>query len=449
MKRTIKLISAMLALILCISILAGCKSEEEEAPKLTTYNYDIKPITDEAHTIDTVNDAVTRANTEFLHAEFPIFESSYYCESHYVVAHTYTDGADSFDVLAYRDSVYDYQPETGNYNYYDDPAMYCLISFTKADDGYTTESYKEFGTIDTALAEAGGVFGDAVKDNHTDADGTPYRFVKDGSIYLIDYERYITYCDNIIAEMINDTEIDESFKPIIARHKDLYNKLLDSYFAMDYVIGQFLNGEADSPKAYVLYRVLEDILEDSEEDISYKLEDEKKAQIYFEKALEYAQELRQKEGTQISKTNFPTLCYLIYLYDESLTSEEVLAEKYMYANPDKIILHNEDGEKEIAKGTEEYADILRANQRCYLSEADALILKSNVTLDVAFREYASKTGITVDRYIEYVYADGTTPDFIFANNSDLMIIPSADGKYSVYRTSANTYLDNILDALAD
>ena len=452
MKKTIKLISAVLALILCLSLFAGCKSDEEEAPKETNFNYEVKPITDEPHTIDTVNDVITVAVTEFLHKEYPVSEGYYYCESHRIVASTFTEGADTFDVLAYRDSTYGFQPENGNFDSYEDPAMFCLISVESADGKYNTVSFEEFSTLDAALEAADGILGNAedIKNSYDDnAECTPYRYSDSGTAYLLDYDRYITYCDNIIAEMINDTEIDESYKPIITRHKDLYNKLLDTYFAMDYVIGQFLNGESDSPKAYVLYRVLEDILEKSEEDINYKLEDEKKAQIYFEKALDYAKELRQKEGTLVSKTNFPTLCYLIYLYDESLSAEDILAEKYMYANPDKIVLHTDDGEKEFAMDTEEYANILRANQSCYISETDAFLLKSNITLDAAFHEYSAKTGIIVDRYIEYVYADGTTPNFIFANNSDLMIIPSADGKYSAYRTSGNSYLDTILDGLSD
>ena len=450
MKRTIKLIAWVLSLILCLTVLAGCKSDEEEAPKEITFNYEIKPITDVPHTIDVVNDAVTRANTTFLHEEYPLnSETYYYCESHSVIAHTYTDDADSFDVLAHRSSAYDYQPETGNFSFYDDPAAYCLISFTKADDGYTAASYKEFGTIDAALTAADGIFGDAdaVKDACKDTEYTPYRFVKDGSVYLFDRERYVTYCDNLIAEMINATAVTDSYKPIITKHKDIYNKFLDTYFALDYVIGQFLKGEADSPKAYVLYRALEDILEKTEENIDYKPEDEKKAQTYFEKVLESARELRAKEGTLISKGNFPTQCYLLHLYDESLTDEEVLAEKYIYPNPDKIIVHSASGNKEFAKGTEEYADILRANQRCYLKVADAIFFKANLLPEKILSDFY-RTSIDADhKYIEYVYEDGSTQNYAFSSNSELFLIPTSEGKYNAYKTKGNSYLSDILDAL--
>ena len=450
MKRTIKLIALILSLILCLTVLAGCRSDEEDAPEEITFNYEIKPITDEPHTVDVVSDAVTVANSEFLHEEYPLNSEYYhYCESHYVIAHTYTDGADSFDALACRASVYDYQPETGNYSFYDDPAMYCLISFTKADGGYTAASYAEYSTLDAALTAAGGKFGDAdaVKSSYTeDAEYTPYRFVKDGNICLFDSERYITYCDNLIAEMINSTTVTESYKPFITKNKDIYNEFLDSYFAMDYVIGQFLKGEADSPKAYILYRALEDMLEKTEEEIDYKPEDETKAQTYFEKVLEAAKELRGKEGILVSKGNFPTQCYLIHLYDESLTDEEVLAEKYIYPNPDKIVVHSADETKEFAKGTEEYADILRANQRCYMKVEDAIFFKANKTPENILSEF-HRTSNVDHKYIEYVYEDGSTQNYAFSSNSELLLIPASAGKYNAYKTNGNSYLSDILDAL--
>lgn len=450
MKNTIKLISVLLSLVLCLTVLAGCKNDKEaEAPKETTFNYEIKPITDEPHSIDALNDAVTVAITEGNGVTYPDATSYYFCENHSIVASTFEEDANSFDVLAHRGTTYYFDLDTGNYFDYRDLGMYCLISLTKAENGYTTVSYKEFSSIDEALTAADGVFGDAdaVKNGYTDTEHTPYRYTKDGNIYLLDYERYITYCDNLIAEMINATAVTDSYKPIITKHKDIYNKFLDTYFAMDYVIGQFLNGEADSPKAYVLYRALEDILEKTEEDINYKPEDEKKAQTYFEKILESARELRAKEGTLVSKGNFPTQCYLLHLYDESLTGEEVLAEKYIYPNPDKIVVHSASGNKEFAKGTKEYADILRANQRCYLKVADAIFFKANLLPEKILSDFY-RTSIDVDhKYIEYVYEDGSTQNYAFSSNSELFLIPTSEGKYNAYKTKGNSYLSDILDAL--
>lgn len=450
MKNVIKLTSAILSLILCLTVLAGCKSnKEDEVPKETTFNYEIKPIADEPHSIDALNDAVTIAITEGNGVTYPDVPTCYFCENHNIVASTFEEDANSFDVLAHRDTAYYFEPDTGNYFGYRDLGMYCLISLVKAESGYDTVSYEEFSSIDDALTAADGVFGDAdaVKESYTDTEYTPYRYSKDGKVYLLDYDRYITYCDNLIAEMINATAVTDSYKPIITKNKDTYNKFLDTHLAMDYVIGQFLNGEADSPKAYVLYRALEDMLEKTEESIDYKPEDEKKAQTYFEKVLESAKELREKYGALSISNHYPVKSYLIYLYDESLSDEEALAEKYMYANPDKIVVHSADASKEFSKGSQEYADILRANQRCYISEEDAFSYKANVKADTVLREYYSKMSPDSDKYIEYVYNDGKTPDYIFSDNSALMLVPAADGRYNAYTTGGNSSLRSILDSL--
>ncbi len=447
--KLIKLTSAILSLILCLTFLAGCKSNTEEAPVETTFNYEVKPITDEVHSIDALNDAVTVAITEGNGVTYHDAPTYYFCENHSIVASTFEEDANSFDVLAHRGATYYFEPDTGNYLDQRDLGMYCLMSLAKAEDGYDTVSYEEFSSIDEALEAAGGVFGnaDAVKESYTETEHTPYRYSKDGKVYLLDYDRYITYCDNLIAEMINSTAVTDSYKPIIKNNKETYEKLLDTYFISKYVLCQFLNGEADSPKAYVLYRALEDILEKSGEDIDYKPEDEKKAQTYFEKLLGYAKELREKYGTLATSYNYATQCYLISLYDETLTNEEALAEKYMYANPDKIIVHSNDGAKEFTKDTEEYADILRKNQRCYVSEADAMLFKSNVSVKSVLREFYDKMSPSSDKYIEYIYEDGKTPNFIFSDNSALMLIPAAGGRYNAYRTGGNSYLADILDGL--
>ncbi len=454
MKHTIKFISAILSLIFCLTAFAGCKAgKKDENPKETTFNYEVKRITDEPHSIDELNDAVTVAITQALTETTPEYESFYYCESHRIVASINAADADSFDVLAHRGSTYYFDPDTGNYVDYRDLGMYCLMSLTKAENGFETVSYEEFSTIDAALTAADGVFGDAdaVKENYTDVESTPYRYTKDGKIYLLDYERYITYCDNLIAKILNASKVTDSYKPIITNNKKNYEKLLDSYFVTDYVIGQFLEGKADSPKAYVLYRALEDILERKIESIDYKPEDEKNAQVYFEKLLEHARDMRAEEGTVSTSYTLPTWCRLIHLYDQSLTDEEALAEKYIYANPDKMIVHSNNGTKEFVKGDDGYADILRENQRWYIDKQYAFICKSNVKSEVAIREYCkNESPDGCNYYIEYVYEDGKTPNYIFSCNASLMLVPVAGGLYDAYTTgSVSSNLSDILDGLCE
>lgn len=445
-----KLLACALSLVFCLTALAGCgKDETEDMPQLETFNYETTPVTDEADSIDELNDAITAAVAEYLTENYPLDEPYHYCVSHKIAASTYAENANSFSALVYRDMVYYYDPATGDYDFYYDSDAFCLISFERADTGYSTASFAEYITIDDAIDAADGAFGDAdaVSGSFDTAEATPYRYVKDGVIYALDYERYITYCDNLVAELLNAAVVTDSYKPIITNNKALYEKLTESPRIAEYTIRKFLAGEADSPKAYVLYRALEDALKATDESIDYKPADEKKAQTYFEKLLGYAQDMRRKDGTVKTHSTYPTWCLLIDLYDNTLSDADALAELYLFSIPNTIVVHSDNGSLEFTTDDPEYFDIFRENQRWYISAEEAIPYKSNVTISV-IKSFYRESGIDSDKYIEFKYTNNTDPNYIFSCNGSMMLVPTEDGKYDAYVTGfADDKLSDILDGL--
>lgn len=450
---TTKLIALMLVCVIALPLLAGCKSEndpESTGGEDTAPVYTVTPIVDEESTTDVPNDAVTIAIEKNSYTDHKKIDGYNNCESHFVIAHTYTDGADAFDALVYRLPIGIYDPATGNNEYYPEDNVYCLIAFEKADGDYDSVNYGEYETLDAALDASAGAFTDVSFDENGAFEATPYRFVKEGKIYLIDKERYVTYADNLIAEILSADNPTGSYKAYVKNSKETYDKLFDINNITDYVLNNFLAGEKDSPKAFVLYRVLKDILSENDETFDYKLEDDKKAQLYFENFLGRAKEMRHQDGIVLTAVSLPTWCRLIELYHETLSNDDFLKELFILPCPSSIKVYNGADVVEYTYDDEKYFDILRESVNLYIPSDSLAEYKKNVSPKTTVTSLYRKGTLPSNIYFEYVYNNGTTPNYVFSADGSIMFEPveGSNGKYTAYDLMVSSHeLVDILESL--
>lgn len=444
-----KYLSLFLVALMCISLLAGCAKEKNstEATDSTANKgplYTAKAIVDEESIIDTLNDIVTVAILENTADLYPVIDGVYNCESHSIIADTYSEGVDSFDVLALRAYNYMYEPTTGEMEYIYESNPLVMISFTLTDGAYTVSEYNEYSTRDlSAAAEAcAEKFPEVVIDDtlisEADENLTPRRFARDGKLYLMDFERYMKYADTLVAEILKSDTPLPTYESYISKNSAAYDKLLEITNVENYIISEFLKGNNDTAKGYVMYKVLINVLEKNDEGIESQLTDQAKAQQYFNYILEMGREIASRDGYFMTSQIYPVRCKIVRMYHETLTDKELLEEPLVYKNIETIVVKQDEKRVSFTKDDAEFAELYREVSRYFTSES---MFKSNETSsDIAksIKSYASKKLINNSASIELIDADGNLA-VAYDASATYMFVPkeSSANVYNVYKLGGN------------
>jgi hypothetical protein len=433
-----KVLSLVLAFVLCAVMLVGCKKDADGEAKeeYKGYLYSAVPTSDKESSINPLTDALTGVIANEVAKYFELSDDQYVSESHVVVADKDVDG--NKQLLVLRSPVYVYSPVTGEFadaeNGYDSIAV---VTLKAEGEKYTAESYEECFVLDSERAEAlvskvtDKTLDEAIKDC---GETTPYRYVKDDKIYLVDDEKYVNYGELLVAQVLTNEKQLETYDEYIKTNKAAYDKLVAAPQGAKYIIGEFLKGDNNTPKGYVMYRAMMDILEANGEKIPYyDLNGQEEAQRFFKYYLGIVLTTRATDGHLSVSYKYPTGAMMLEMHDKTLSDEEFIKQDFLYDAPVSITVTMGENEVVFEKGSEKYYEIFKMNQYLNVSTSDAKEIKKNVSVDDVMKYTSSNLSVHTEAYITYNYVSGKS--IVFANAGQIFMISDlGDGKYNAYRT---------------